>query len=128
MQLILSDKNFAQDFEVIERKGSGHPDTLADALAETLSMKFSQYSLERFGAVLHHNFDKLGLLGGSSHVTFGEGRIINPIRVLINGRISTKFGQEKIPARKLLVEWTKIFLKNICQVSTQMKIWIFTLI
>ncbi|MET7278839.1 methionine adenosyltransferase [Kribbella sp. NPDC005582] len=44
---------------IVERKGIGHPDTLADHLAERLSRAYSRYTLDHFGAVLHHNFDKL---------------------------------------------------------------------
>ena len=112
MEIIISIKDFKKDIEIVERKGAGHPDTLADGLAETLSVNFSNYSLERFGAVLHHNFDKVGLLGGSSYVSFGDGHMTSPIRVLINGRMSTKFANTIIPTRKLLVEWTKDFFRN----------------
>ncbi|MGH3697104.1 MAG: methionine adenosyltransferase [Pseudonocardiaceae bacterium] len=45
------------------RQGFGHPDTLADQLAEGLSRAYSRWTLEQCGAVLRHNFDKLGLLG-----------------------------------------------------------------
>lgn len=68
------------DLVIVERKGWGHPDTLADHLAERLSRTYSRYTLERFGAVLHHNFDKLGLLGGASEVRYGAGRRIWRIR------------------------------------------------
>lgn len=98
--------------EIVERKGTGHPDTLADGLAETLSVNFSNYTLKKFGAVLHHNFDKVGILGGSSCVAFGKGYLTSPIRVLINGRMSTKFANEEIPTRELLVEWTKDFFHS----------------
>lgn len=100
------------DYEFVERKGLGHPDTLSDALAETLSVKYSNYTLKKFGAVLHHNFDKVGLLGGASYVTFGKGYMIKPIRVLINGRASTKFGDEEIPIKELLISWSKDFMKS----------------
>lgn len=99
------------DYEFVERKGIGHPDTLSDALAETLSVKYSNYTLDKYGAVLHHNFDKVGLLGGASHVTFGEGHLTSPIRVLINGRVSTKFGNELIPIKEMLILWSKEFMK-----------------
>jgi S-adenosylmethionine synthetase len=98
------------DFEFTERKGKGHPDTLADGLAEHLSVQYSKYTLKKFGAVLHHNFDKVGLLGGASHVKFGQGKLTNPIRVLINGRASTKFGDKNIPVKNLLIKWSKEFL------------------
>jgi S-adenosylmethionine synthetase len=74
------------DATIVERKGWGHPDTLADHLAERLSRVYGRYTLERFGAVLHHNFDKLALLGGACEVRYGSGRMTAPARVLVNGR------------------------------------------
>lgn len=71
---------------ILERKGLGHPDTLADHLAEELSRAYSRMTLDEFGAILHHNFDKLALLGGASEVLYGGGRMIEPVRVLVNGR------------------------------------------
>jgi S-adenosylmethionine synthetase len=32
----------------VERKGIGHPDTLADGLAERLSFVYSKYTKEKF--------------------------------------------------------------------------------
>lgn len=61
---------------------------------------------------MHHNFDKVGLLGGASYVTFGKGYLTKPIRVLINGRASTKFGKEEIPVKEMLISWSKEFLKE----------------
>lgn len=83
------------EYEFVERKGLGHPDTLSDALAEFLLVNYSNYTLKNFGAILHHNFDKVGLLGGASFVKFGKGHLTKPIRVLLNGRASTKFGDKK---------------------------------
>ena len=98
--------------EFVERKGIGHPDTLADGLAERLSVKYSNYTRQKYGAILHHNFDKVGLLGGASYVRFGKGWMTEPIRVLLNGRVSIKFSEDKIPVRKLLALWTKEFFKE----------------
>src|SRR6185312_80842 len=81
----------------VERKGIGHPDTLADTLAEALSRNYSLYTQKRYGAVLHHNFDKTGILGGKSFVSFGKGRLTTPVKVLVNGRLSASFGGENIP-------------------------------
>jgi S-adenosylmethionine synthetase len=112
--IYLIKKNFdnEENFEFIERKGIGHPDTLADLLAEYLSNEYSKYTLKRFGAILHHNFDKIGLLGGASFVSFGKGYVVKPIKVLINGRASVCFGSEKIPIKKLLKEWTIEFFNG----------------
>ena len=53
-------------FEIVERKGLGHPDTICDALTENLSRALSRVYLERFGAILHHNVDKVLLCGGAA--------------------------------------------------------------
>ncbi|MFW6110170.1 MAG: methionine adenosyltransferase [Patescibacteria group bacterium] len=108
--IFLCHKNFKDEFvEFVERKGAGHPDTLSDALAERLSSNYSRYTLEKYGAILHHNFDKVGLLGGSSYVSFGEGYLTDPIRILLNGRVSICFGNERIPVEELLTKWTEEF-------------------
>ena len=100
----------ASPYEVIERKGVGHPDTLADTLAEKLSVAYSAYTLDNFDAVLHHNFDKLSLLGGNSYVAFGMGYLTRPIRIVLNGRASTKFDGREIPVRELLETTAKDFI------------------
>lgn len=87
---------------LVERKGWGHPDTLADHLAEQLSRTYSRYTCGQFGAVLHHNFDKLALLGGSSNVRYGGGRMVDPVRVLVNGRAARECGGVKVPVDELL--------------------------
>lgn len=100
------------DFEIVEKKCVGHPDTLADGLAEYLSQQYALYTKEKFGVILHHNFDKVGLLGGASYVKFGEGFLTSPIRVLLNGRASTKFADCNIPVNELLTNWSREFLKE----------------
>lgn len=111
MNFVLVKKSFKKEtYEFVEKKGRGHPDTLSDGLGEFLSAKYSQYTLKRFGAVLHHNFDKTALLGGSSNVGFGYGTLIKPIRVLLNGRASTEFGSKEIPVKELLIDWSINFL------------------
>ncbi len=101
-----------RNYEFIERKGVGHPDTLADELAEKISIVYSKYCLNNFGFILHHNFDKVGILGGASLVKFGQGYLTKPIRVLINGRVSTSFGKQKIPYKNLIENTTRDFLKE----------------
>lgn len=110
---IISDKHSkSEEPEFVERKGSGHPDTLSDMLAEALSRNYSLYTLKHFGAVLHHNFDKTGILGGKSSVVFGGGHLTSPIRVLINGRVSTAFGNSRIPFKGIINKTVKEFFDN----------------
>ncbi|MEO3755616.1 methionine adenosyltransferase [Streptomyces sp. B6B3] len=96
-------------FSLVERKGLGHPDTLADHLAERLSRVYSQYTRQHFGAVLHHNFDKLALLGGSCEVRYGGGAMRDPVRVLVNGRAAFRCGDADVPVRSLVEEAVRGF-------------------
>lgn len=112
MQLLIQERNLLLDVEVVEKKGRGHPDTLADGLAEYISNSYSLYTLEQYGHILQHNFDKVGLLGGSSKVSFGIGEIISPIRVLINGRASVCYYDKQIPCNELILDWSKSFLSR----------------
>ncbi len=99
-------------FEIVERKGAGHPDTLSDTLAEELSIAYSEHCLTRFGAVLRHQFDKLTLMCGRSEVGFGWGRMLAPIRVLINGRASPRLGDQSIPLLDIFETTTKDFFSR----------------
>jgi S-adenosylmethionine synthetase len=72
--------------EMVERKGKGHPDSVCDECAEAISRSLSQYYLEKFGNVYHHNVDKFALIGGIAKPKFGGGDIIELQRLLAIGR------------------------------------------
>lgn len=98
--------------EVVERKGAGHPDTLADGVAEAISREYSRYCLDHFGAVLHHNTDKTALLGGAAEVSFGHGRLTAPIIALVNGRLTPSLGDHAIPVEDIITDATRGLLAN----------------
>ncbi|WP_327655879.1 methionine adenosyltransferase [Streptomyces sp. NBC_00483] len=108
---------------IVERKGLGHPDTLADHLAERLSRAYSHHTVARFGAVLHHNFDKLALLGGASEVRYGGGKMAAPVRVLVNGRAAPMCGDDKIPVKEIVeAEVRQFFAERLPEVSDHLDI------
>jgi len=47
-----------QSVEIVERKGIGHPDSICDGIAETVSRALAQEYIDRFGKVLHYNTDE----------------------------------------------------------------------
>ncbi len=75
-------------YEVVERKGLGHPDTLADGIAEQIEIDYSLYCLDKFGVIPHHNFDKIIIRGGHSVQDFGGSDFIEPIKIIFLGRAS----------------------------------------
>jgi len=89
-------------YEVVERKGVGHPDTMADAIAERASRYYSRSCLEQFGRVAHHWFDKVLLFGGESELSFRGGELVRPYTVLFAGKAARACGSQPIPLDELL--------------------------
>jgi S-adenosylmethionine synthetase len=110
--LILSRLATVDDVEVVERKGAGHPDTICDALAETLSRNLCHEYQTRFGHVLHHNVDKALLCGGRSAPAFGGGSVLEPVRIFLAGRAVSRVGGETIPLEDIALEGSRAWLKE----------------
>lgn len=100
-----------QPVEVVERKGLGHPDSLCDALAEEVSLALSRFYLERFEVILHHNVDKVLLVGGSSRPAFGGGQITAPIEIYLAGRATFEARGVVIPVEELAIEACRSWLR-----------------
>jgi S-adenosylmethionine synthetase len=83
-------------FDVAERKGSGHPDTLADLAADMFSLLYSRSCVERFGVVLNHWVDKACLVGAASEVWFGGFRVAKPVGCYLFGKVTERVGAESL--------------------------------
>lgn len=101
-----------QRIELAERKGIGHPDSLADGIAESISRALSRAYLEECGAVLHHNTDQGEIVAGESLPRFGGGRVTRPIYVLLTGRASKDFEGKVIPTDAIAVKAARGYLKS----------------
>lgn len=102
-----------QEFEVVETKGKGHPDNICDTLAEKISTNYSKYCLEHYGVILRHMIDKLSILGGGSKVQFGGGEMKTPIRILVNGRFTDKYKEEKINYMNIVYKTIMDYFKEL---------------
>lgn len=92
--MITLQKHIIPPFEVVERKGLGHPDTLADGISESISRSLSQFYLDEFGQILHHNVDKVLIIAGKSMPEFGGGSILKPPSVIVGGRATKPSGKQ----------------------------------
>ena len=101
-----------QDSEIVERKGWGHPDSVADGIAESISRELSKMYLKRYGRILHHNTDEVEIVGGQSKPRFKGGTVLEPVYILLSGRATTKIGEERLPYRSVAVKAAKDYLKN----------------
>jgi S-adenosylmethionine synthetase len=99
--------------ELVERKCLGHPDSMADGIAESISQALCKTYLEEFGVVLHHNTDQGEVVAGESSPKFGGGRMIRPIFILIDGRATKQFNGVTIPTDAVAVEAATNYLHKI---------------
>ncbi len=117
MNFIAIEKNTAkniekQSIEIVERKGLGHPDYLADSIAENFSVNLSKYYIEHFGKIMHHNVDKLEVIGGETRPAFNGGKITKQITILFSGRATGIVNNEAVPLKDIAENSAKGWLKR----------------
>ncbi len=103
-----------QDVEMVERKGLGHPDSIADGVSESVSRALSRLYLDEFGRILHHNTDETQVVGGASNPQFGGGKVTSPIYILLVGRATTEVNGEKLPYRETAIEAARKYVSSVC--------------
>ena len=100
------------DIEIVERKGIGHPDSISDGIAETVSEALCKMYMDEFGGVLHHNTDEVQITAGESNPAFGGGQIIKPMDILLTGRGVSEYDGVKLPLDRVAIEAAKNFLDD----------------
>ncbi len=103
-----------QQVELVERKGLGHPDSIADGVSESVSRALCRLYLDEFGKILHHNTDETQVVGGASEPKFGGGRMTKPIYVLLVGRATTEVNGEKLPYRDVAIDAARTYVRSVC--------------
>jgi S-adenosylmethionine synthetase len=102
-----------QRIELAERKCLGHPDSIADGIAESISQALCKTYLDEFGFVLHHNTDQGEVVAGESCPKFGGGRMIRPMYILLDGRATKQFNGITIPTDVVAVDAATTYLHKI---------------
>jgi S-adenosylmethionine synthetase len=103
-----------QAVEMVERKGLGHPDSIADGVSESVSRALSRLYLDEFGRILHHNTDETQVVGGASEPEFGGGKVTQPIYMLLVGRATSEVNGEKLPIRDTAIEAARQYVGSVC--------------
>jgi S-adenosylmethionine synthetase len=68
--------------EIVERKGIGHPDTIADRLAEVLAARLEETYQDEFGVIQHYNVDKVLVAAGEVK----GGKNTKPVAIIFAGQ------------------------------------------
>ncbi len=103
---------FKKRFEIVERKGIGHPDTICDLIMNQISVELSKLYLKETGAIQHHNMDKSMLVAGQTENQFGGGKITKPMRLVIGDRATFEMEGKKFLIDDLAIKTAKLWFKN----------------
>jgi S-adenosylmethionine synthetase len=98
--------------EIVERKGIGHPDSICDGVAESVSRALSRAYLDRVGEILHYNTDEAQLVAGSAAPEFGGGELTEPIYLLLVGRATSEYEGVTIPAEPIALRAGREYLSE----------------
>ncbi|WP_331232777.1 methionine adenosyltransferase [Natronorarus salvus] len=99
-----------QEVEIVERKGIGHPDSICDGIAESVSSALARAYLDRVGKVLHYNTDETQLVAGRAAPAFGGGEMVDPIYLLIVGRATKEYKGTTIPTGTIALSAAREYL------------------
>jgi S-adenosylmethionine synthetase len=103
--------------EIVERKGLGHPDTICDAVMESVAVELAQAYLKTCGRVLHFNADKGLLVAGQVACRFGGGSVLAPMRLVMGDRATFEWKNKHFPVKEIAersaYKWFKRHLPRI---------------
>jgi S-adenosylmethionine synthetase len=91
-----------REFEYVERKGIGHPDSICDAVMESISVALSRTYLDIAGQVLHHNVDKGLLVAGQTTPKLGGGVVEAPMRMVVGDRATMVVDGKVLPIDEII--------------------------
>jgi S-adenosylmethionine synthetase len=101
-----------QSVEIVERKGTGHPDQICDCVMDAISVALSQAYLKECGTILHHNIDKGLLAAGRVEKRFGGGEVIEPMELTIGDRATFTASGKEIPVEEIATAAAKGWIRD----------------
>jgi len=102
-----------QPFEIVERKGKLHPDTISDQVMNSISLSLCKEYIKEVGKIQHYNVDKCLLVAGGVDHAFGGGKMTKKMEMYFGDRATAKVGNKEIPIHEIAKNTAKKwFLKN----------------
>lgn len=101
-----------QQIELVERKGTGHPDTICDSIMEAVCIDLCREYKNSFDHVCHHNIDKGLLVAGRSMPEAGGGFMIEPMKLIFGDRATYSCEGRLIPVGEIAVAAAKSWIRG----------------
>ncbi len=98
--------------EIVERKGTGHPDFICDSIMEAVSVALCSEYLRECGAVLHHNIDKGLLVAGKVFKRYGGGKVLQPIELIIGDRATSDIPGMTLPVPEIAIDAARHWIRE----------------
>ncbi|NTV24768.1 MAG: methionine adenosyltransferase [Chlorobiaceae bacterium] len=101
-----------QLIELVERKGTGHPDTICDSIMEAVCIELCREYRNAFGHICHHNIDKGLLVAGRTLPAAGGGIVIEPMKIVFGDRATYSCDGRLIPVGEIAEASAKRWIRK----------------
>jgi S-adenosylmethionine synthetase len=98
--------------EIVERKGTGHPDFICDSIMEAVSIALCSEYLRECGTILHHNIDKGLLVAGKVSKHYGGGKLLQPMELIIGDRATFEVPGKSLPVNEIAVDAARRWIRE----------------
>ena len=98
--------------EIVERKGTGHPDFICDSIMEAVSVALCGEYLRECGVILHHNIDKGLLIAGKVLKRYGGGKVLQPIELIIGDRATFNVPGKSLPINEIAIDAARRWIRQ----------------
>ncbi len=102
----------SQPIELVERKGTGHPDTICDSIMEAVCLDLCREYTKAFGRICHHNIDKGLLVAGRSLPETGGGIVLEPMKIVFGDRATYSCEGKLIPVGEIAASAAKRWIRE----------------
>ena len=101
-----------QPIELVERKGTGHPDTICDSIMEAVCLDLCREYRKAFGHICHHNIDKGLLVAGRSLPEAGGGIMIEPMKIVFGDRATYSCDGTLVPVGEIAISAARRWIRD----------------
>lgn len=98
--------------EIVERKGTGHPDFICDSIMEAVSVALCGEYLRECGTILHHNIDKGLLVAGRVAKHYGGGKVLQPMELIIGDRATFNVPGKSLPVNDIAIDAARTWMRK----------------
>jgi S-adenosylmethionine synthetase len=98
--------------EIVERKGTWHPDSICDSIMEAVSVALCEEYLRECGTILHHNIDKGLLVAGKVFKHYGGGKVLQPMELIIGDRATFSVPGKSLPVKEIAIDAAQRWIRK----------------